>query len=336
MFSFLRKKSKSPESNEPTCSEAVTPATPESGFFQRLRHGLAKTRKQFTEGLASLFLGKKEIDANLLEALQTQLLLADVGIETTEQIIKQLTQQVERKNLNDPEALLIALSEQLCSILEPCEKPLELIDKPTVLLMVGVNGAGKTTTIGKLAKLFQAQNHQVILAAGDTFRAAAIEQLQQWGQKIQVPVIAQQSGADSASVIFDAYQAAKSRHADVLLADSAGRLHTKGHLMQELQKIKRVLQKQDPKTPQEVILILDATTGQNALRQAEQFHQDIGLTGLIVTKLDGTAKGGILFALAHRLKLPIYYLGLGESADDLRPFTAKGFVDALLSDDHNE
>lgn len=300
-------------------------------FINRLREGLRRTRDRLTEGVASLFWGKKAIDADMLDELETRLLTADVGVEATQAIIRDLTARVARKQLGDSEALLQALKENLIHLLKPCEKPLEISEaKPFVLMMVGVNGAGKTTTIGKLACVLKNSGKKVMLAAGDTFRAAAIEQLQVWGERNQIPVIAQQSGADSASVIFDAIQAAQARQFDVLIADTAGRLHTKDNLMEELKKVKRVMSKLDPSAPHEVMLVLDAGIGQNALNQVEKFHEDVGVTGLVLTKLDGTAKGGIIFAIAKKMAIPIRYIGVGESIDDLQPFKAEEFVEALL------
>jgi fused signal recognition particle receptor len=268
-----------------------------------------------------------------MEELETILLTADVGVTTTARIMADLTTRVKRKSLSDPQALLQALKAELRAILLAADSPVRqpAPGRPQVVLMVGVNGAGKTTTIGKLAKRLQEEGNTVILAAGDTFRAAAVEQLQAWGERNRVTVVAQQSGADSASVIFDALQAATAREADVLIADTAGRLHTKANLMEELAKVARVLKKIDPEAPHEVMLVVDATTGQNALNQALHFHQAIGLTGITLTKLDGTAKGGILFAIADRLKVPIRFIGVGETIDDLRPFNADEFLDALLS-----
>lgn len=300
------------------------------GWFGRLNESLKRTRTRFTEGLATLVLGKKEIDAELLEKLETTLLSADAGVEATQSILAQLTQQVTRKELTNPESLLTALQQQLLAILMPCQQPLTLTATPFIILTVGVNGVGKTTTIAKLAHFYQKQGKKVMLAAGDTFRAAAIEQLQTWGERNQVPVIAQHSGADSASVIFDAVQSAIAKNIDVLIADTAGRLHTQSHLMAELQKIKRVMSKLNPAAPHETLLILDAGTGQNALNQAQQFAEAIGLTGIALTKLDGTAKGGIIFAIAKNLGLPIRFIGIGEDMDDLKPFNAEEFVDALF------
>jgi fused signal recognition particle receptor len=302
------------------------------GFFARIKQGLARTTSQFAEGLGNLFLGKKAIDDELLEDLETQLLVADVGIEATSVIIEDLTARVARKQLDDSDALFAALQENLRNLLLPVEKPLVIPadKKPFVILVIGVNGAGKTTTIGKLAHRFLNEGKSVMLAAGDTFRAAAVEQLQVWGERNKVPVIAQHTGADSASVIFDALNAARARQVDVLIADTAGRLHNKSHLMDELSKVKRVLAKIDPESPHETLLVLDAGTGQNAVNQCDQFHQSLGVTGLALTKLDGTAKGGIIFALSQKHKIPVRFIGVGETLDDLQPFAARPFVDALF------
>jgi fused signal recognition particle receptor len=299
----------------------------------RLKAGLARTRAGLTERLASLVLGRRAIDEDLLEELEALLLTADLGVEATRDIISRLTAQVARRELGDADALYRALREDMLDILRPVARPLEIPgdrSEPFVVLVVGVNGTGKTTTIGKLARRLRAEDRTVMLAAGDTFRAAAIEQLQAWGDRAQVPVIAQQPGADSASVVFDALQAARARQADVLLADTAGRLHTRENLMEELKKVRRVLGKLDPSAPHEVLLVLDAGTGQNALAQARHFRSAVQVTGLALTKLDGTAKGGIVFAIARELGLPIRFIGVGEGADDLRPFEAEAFVDALL------
>ncbi|NVN57256.1 signal recognition particle-docking protein FtsY [bacterium Scap17] len=307
---------------------------PRRGFFARIKAGLGKTRANLTEGVASLFLGKKQIDDELMEDLETQLLMADVGIEATTEIIDNLTARISRKELKEPQALYEALQEELRLMLAPVAKDLELPAKgsgPFVILMIGVNGVGKTTTIGKLAKRYQSQGRSVMLAAGDTFRAAAVEQLKVWGERNKVPVIAQHTGADSASVIYDALEAAKARNVDILIADTAGRLHNKGHLMEELKKVQRVMAKLDVSAPHEVMLVLDAGTGQNALSQASTFHEAVNITGLTLTKLDGTAKGGIIFALAKQLNLPIRYIGVGEGVDDLRPFAADDFVSALFA-----
>src|SRR5690606_15874003 len=304
------------------------------GFFARLRAGLAKTSASIGEGMASLFLGKKAIDDDLLDELETRLLTADVGVEATNAIIQNLTKRVARKELADSDALYQALQDELAAILRPVEQPLviERGRKPYVILVVGVNGAGKTTTIGKLAKKLQDEGKKVMLAAGDTFRAAAVEQLQVWGERNQIPVIAQHTGADSASVIFDAVQAAQARGIDVLIADTAGRLHTKDNLMEELKKVRRVIGKLDETAPHEVLLVLDAGTGQNAINQTKQFNQAVALTGLALTKLDGTAKGGVIFALAKQFGLPIRYIGVGEGIDDLRTFVAEDFVQALFAE----
>ncbi|WP_025112093.1 signal recognition particle-docking protein FtsY [Pseudomonas sp. H1h] len=305
-----------------------------AGFFARLKQGLSKTSASIGEGMASLFLGRKTIDDDLLDDLETRLLTADVGVEATTQIIQRLTQKVARKELADAEALYKSLQAELAAMLKPVEQPLKIAsqNKPFVILVVGVNGAGKTTTIGKLAKKLQLEGKKVMLAAGDTFRAAAVEQLQVWGERNKIPVIAQHTGADSASVIFDAVQAAKARGIDVLIADTAGRLHTKDNLMEELKKVRRVIGKLDADAPHEVLLVLDAGTGQNAINQAKQFNQTVELTGLALTKLDGTAKGGVIFALAKQFGLPIRYIGVGEGIDDLRTFEAEPFVQALFAE----
>ena len=303
-----------------------------ASFFDRLKQGLSKTSASIGEGMASLFLGKKAIDDDLLEEIETRLLTADVGVEATSAIIQSLTQKVARKQLTDSDALYKALQDELAALLKPVEQPLRIdpSKEPYVILVVGVNGAGKTTTIGKLASRLQAEGKKVMLAAGDTFRAAAVEQLQVWGERNRIPVIAQHTGADSASVIFDAVQAAKARGIDVLIADTAGRLHTKDNLMDELKKVRRVIGKLDDSAPHEVLLVLDAGTGQNAINQAKQFNQTVNLTGLALTKLDGTAKGGVIFALAKQFALPIRYIGVGEGIDDLRTFEAEAFVQALF------
>ncbi|RFQ27828.1 signal recognition particle-docking protein FtsY, partial [Pseudomonas sp. ATCC 13867] len=302
------------------------------GFFARLKQGLSKTSASLGEGMASLFLGKKAIDDDLLDEIETRLLTADVGVEATTTIVQNLTKRVARKELADSEALYKALQEELAGLLRPVEQPLTIAaDKqPYVILVVGVNGVGKTTTIGKLAKKLQQDGKKVMLAAGDTFRAAAVEQLQVWGERNNIAVIAQHTGADSASVIFDAVQAAKARGVDVLIADTAGRLHTKDNLMEELKKVRRVIGKLDQTAPHEVLLVLDAGTGQNAINQAKQFNNAVELTGLALTKLDGTAKGGVIFALAKQFGLPIRYIGVGEGIDDLRTFEADAFVRALF------
>lgn len=313
--------------------EPVAAAPAKKGFFGRLKERLSRTSNHITEGVTSLVMGKKAIDADVLEELETQLLTADVGVEATTEIIDDLTGRMKRKQLGDVEALFDALREDMLKILTPVSQPLQLdaAHKPYVILMVGINGAGKTTTIGKLAKRFQNEGKSVLLAAGDTFRAAAVEQLQTWGERNNVPVVAQQRSADPASVAFDAVQAAKARNVDVLIIDTAGRLHTQTNLMEELKKIKRVMAKLDETAPHEVLLVLDASIGQNALIQAEQFNKAVGVTGLTLTKLDGTAKGGVIFAIAKRLGIPVRLIGVGEGIDDLRDFEAAEFVDALVA-----
>lgn len=333
-----KKKPEDSKSNEALEGKSIGSATvddqDEAGIFARLKNGLSRTRSKISDGLAEIVLGEKTIDLNLLEEIESQLLSADIGIDATDQIIDNLKKQLGRKQLADPEQFMTALRQELTDILEPVDVPLivQSQSKPFVILMVGVNGVGKTTSIGKLAKLYQSQGLNVMLAAGDTFRAAAVEQLQVWGERNSVPVVAQATGADSASVIFDAYQSAKAKNVDVLIADTAGRLHTKDNLMNELEKIVRVLKKQDERLPDEVLLVLDATTGQNAVNQAESFHKTTTLSGIALTKLDGTAKGGVVFALAKKLSLPIRFIGVGEKIDDLRPFNAKDYVDALFSE----
>lgn len=322
MFGFGKK------NKEKTTEETVE----KTGLFQRLKAGLSRTRATLSDGLADLLLGKKQIDDDLLEELETLLLTADVGVDTTQAIINDLTERVKRKELSDPQALSGILQEHLSGILKAIDKPVVQPSEgnPQVILMVGINGAGKTTTIGKLAKRLQEEGQKVMLAAGDTFRAAAVEQLQTWGERNDIPVIAQSTGSDAASVIFDGLQAAKARNMDVLIADTAGRLHTKDNLMDELSKIARVMKKLDPEAPHEVMLVVDAGTGQNALNQAEQFHRAVGLTGITLTKLDGTAKGGIIFAIADRLSVPIRFIGVGEGIEDLRAFESQDFVKALF------
>ncbi|BFM04962.1 signal recognition particle-docking protein FtsY [Halioxenophilus aromaticivorans] len=323
--------SEPPAQPEPTVSPVAEKPT-KLGFFQRIKQGLSRTSSNLSNGLATLLLGKKEIDEELLEEIETLLLTADIGIEATSEIIDELTASIERKQLTDGDAVYLALQRHLSQILQPVEQRLQIdsAKQPYVILVVGVNGVGKTTTIGKLAKHLQNDGKKVVLAAGDTFRAAAVEQLQVWGERNSVPVIAQHTGADSASVIFDALQAAKSRGADVVIADTAGRLHNKSNLMDELSKVKRVMAKIDDSAPHEVLLVLDAGTGQNAINQAEQFNDAVGVSGLVLTKLDGTARGGIIFALSKRFKIPVRFIGVGETADDLQPFAADAFIDALF------
>lgn len=306
----------------------------EGGFWSRMRKGLGKTREGLGKGLADLLVGAKEIDDEIFDEIETQLLIADVGVEATDIIIQSLTDKVGRKELVDADALFAALKEELRALLTQVDEPFQLPTdvSPYVILVVGVNGVGKTTTIGKLAMRLRRTGKSVLLAAGDTFRAAAVEQLQVWGKRNGISVIAQPSGSDSASVIYDGVQAAKARGVDVLIADTAGRLHTRTNLMEELTKVTRVMKKQIPDAPHEVLLVLDAGTGQNAINQALEFREAVGVTGLVLTKLDGTAKGGILFALAQRIGLPIRFIGVGEQLEDLRPFDADTFVNALFDD----
>jgi fused signal recognition particle receptor len=324
------------EAEQARQAELAQVATPEAelqkvGLFARLKRSLVKTRQNLGDGFIGLFRGKK-IDDDLFEELEEQLLIADVGVETTRKIISNLTIQATRKQLKDAEALSALLKQEMATILQKVDKPLDIESaKPFVILMVGVNGVGKTTTIGKLARQFQNQGKSVMLAAGDTFRAAAVEQLQVWGERNAIPVVAQHTGADSASVIFDALQAAKSRGVDVLIADTAGRLQNKSHLMDELKKITRVMQKIDAEAPHEVMLTLDASTGQNAVSQAKLFNEAVGLTGIALTKLDGTAKGGVIFSIADQFGIPIRYIGVGEQIEDLRPFKSEDFIEALFS-----
>jgi fused signal recognition particle receptor len=317
---------------EPEPAAPAPEPEPQVSVFERIKKGLGKTRASLTGGLADLFSVGKKIDEDLLEEIETTLLMADVGVTATSEIIESLTDKLERNQLKDGEALRKALREQLHGLLKDVTRPLEIDTacKPYVILMVGVNGVGKTTTIGKLTKKFQAEGKSVMLAAGDTFRAAAVEQLQVWGERNDVPVVAQETGADSASVIFDAIQSAQSRGTDVVIADTAGRLQNKDNLMNELEKVVRVMKKLDDSAPHEVMLVLDAGTGQNALSQAQVFQQAVGVSGITLTKLDGTAKGGIVFAIARQLQLPIRFIGVGEQAEDLRSFDAETFVDALF------
>lgn len=313
-----------PDKAEQTPTEKV-------GFFGKLKRSLSRTKESIGSGIADLFRGKT-IDDDLFEELETQLLVADLGMNTTVKLIEQLTETANRKQLKNGEALYELLKQQMSAILDKVESPLTLesADGPFVMLMVGVNGVGKTTTIGKMAKQFERQGKKVMLAAGDTFRAAAVEQLQVWGERNNIPVVAQQTGSDSASVIFDAYQSAKAKNIDVLIADTAGRLQNKDHLMEELKKVVRVMKKISPEAPHEIMLTLDASTGQNAVSQTKLFHEAVGLTGISLTKLDGTAKGGVIFAIADEFNIPIRYIGIGEGIDDLRPFNGQDFVDALF------
>ncbi len=343
MFGFgKKKKTEDAPDNTPeisTSDASISDKVSESetkpekkGFFSRLKSGLSRTRTNLTEGLTSLIRGSKTIDDDLLEELETLLLTSDVGIEATQEIIDNLTERLARKELSDGDTLFNALHEDMIKLLEPSNRPL-VIDEtkaPYVILMVGINGVGKTTTIGKLAQKYQQEGKSVMLAAGDTFRAAAVEQLQSWGRRNNIPVISQKNGSDSAAVIFDALQAAKARNVDILIADTAGRLHTQTNLMEELKKIRRVMGKVDIETPHEVMLVLDAGTGQNALTQAQQFDEAVGVSGITLTKLDGTAKGGIIFAIAKRMGIPVRFIGIGEGIDDLREFNADDYVSALL------
>lgn len=312
----------------------------EAGFWQKLKSGLGKTRSQLAEGVGNLLLGEREIDASVLEELETSLLLTDVGVDATASIMDALSQSAKRKELNNTAALHQALGTLLKARLQPLQKPftVDTERRPFVVFFVGVNGAGKTTTIGKLAKILQSQGLSVLLAAGDTFRAAAVEQLQAWGERNDVAVISQRQGADSASVVYDGVQAAKARGVDVVLADTAGRLQAKINLMEELKKIRRVVARLDATAPHEVLLVLDAGVGQNALSQVREFDAAIDVSGFVITKLDGSAKAGVIFAIAEQLRRaqqdkPVYFVGVGEALDDLRPFDAIEFVDALLAVD---
>lgn len=326
LFSF-RKNKKVPASEEPQQT------APQENLVQKL----GKTRSRLSKGLMGFFGANNNIDDNLMEELENQLIMADVGIQATQRIMKALTDKVTRSQLNDVDALKTALQQELLDIAKTVERPLEIpeSDSPFVILVIGVNGSGKTTTIGKLAKQLQDGGKSVMLAAGDTFRAAAVEQLQAWGERNNVPVISQGSGADSASVIYDAFSSAKAKGIDVLIADTAGRLHTQSGLMEELKKVKRVLSKIDLAAPQETMIVLDGGTGQNALSQAEEFHDALGVTGITLTKLDGTAKGGIIFSIAEQLRIPLRFIGVGEQVADLRVFDAEDFVNALLKPDQD-
>lgn len=305
------------------------------GIFARFKQGLKKTKNGLGDGLANLLLGKKEIDAELLDDLEALLISADIGMAATNNILDDLKTNLKRRDLGDSDTVFDHLRKYLKSLLLKRQKEIvvDASKKPYVILMVGVNGAGKTTTIGKLAKKFKDQGKKVMLAAGDTFRAAAVEQLQEWGARNSIPVIAQHTGADSASVIFDAMQAAQSRGIDILIADTAGRLHTQNNLMEELKKVKRVVKKIDDTAPHEIMLVLDASIGQNALNQAQQFHNAVAVSGITITKLDGTARGGMLFAIADALDIPFRFIGIGEGIDDLREFDANLFVDAIFEND---
>lgn len=338
---LFKRKNKDPDGAEspeasPSLDEMTEPALPAEqpekiGFYGRLKTGLSRTGSQLASGLGDLFLGKKAIDQELLDALEEHLIMADVGMAATARIVSDITDRVSRRELSDGDAVMAATKGALNAIISPCERPMDTASAtPYVILVVGVNGAGKTTTIGKLAHRFKAEGKRVMLAAGDTFRAAAVEQLQAWGERNDVPVIAQHTGADSASVLFDAVQSAKAKGVDILIADTAGRLQNKAHLMDELEKVVRVMRKIDPALPHETLLVLDAGTGQNAVSQAEQFDASVGVTGLVLTKLDGTARGGVIFAIAERLQRPIRFIGVGEGAEDLQPFVAGDFVTALF------
>ena len=340
-MNLFKRKNKDPNGGEPpeaasSTEEITEQASPvgqpeKSGFYGRLKTGLSRTGLQLASGLGDLFLGKKAIDQELLDALEEHLIMADVGMAATTRIVSDITDRVSRRELSDGDAVMGATKDALNAIISPCELPMDIASAtPYVILVVGVNGAGKTTTIGKLAHRFKAEGRRVMLAAGDTFRAAAVEQLQAWGERNEVPVVAQHTGADSASVLFDAVQSAKAKGVDILIADTAGRLQNKTHLMDELEKVVRVMRKIDPALPHETLLVLDAGTGQNAVSQAEQFDASVGVTGLVLTKLDGTARGGVIFAIAEKLQRPIRFIGVGEGAEDLQPFVARDFVAALF------
>lgn len=331
MFGFLKRKQNNTNPATPAEADLPAKAVPEENNPAELSQSLEKTKRTFSDGMADFFLGKKGIDSALLDELESRLLRADVGIDATTTIIEQLQNDISRKVIADADSLQAKLAEIMKSILSPCEQTMDTDSaRPFVILVVGINGAGKTTSIGKLAHFFQQQGKSVMLAAGDTFRAAAVEQLQEWGKRNNIPVVAQGTGADPASVIFDAVQSASSKNIDIIIADTAGRLHTQDNLMDELAKIKRVLAKIDATAPHETLIVMDAGFGQNALHQVQQFHNSIGLTGMAVTKLDGTAKGGILFSIAKTLELPVRFIGIGEGINDLKPFNAAEFVDALL------
>ena len=338
MFGFIKRKQKKDKVADKVSTETLplSDVTSAENDSTDLSKSLEKTKRSFSDGMADFFLGKKSIDEDILEELETRLLKADVGVDATTTIIDELQNAISRKVISDTDGLHLKLAQIMKTLLQPCEQSLSSViastesAKPFVILVVGINGAGKTTSIGKLAHHFKEQGQSVMLAAGDTFRAAAVEQLQEWGQRNNVPVITQGTGADPASVIFDAVESASSKNIDIVIADTAGRLHTQDNLMDELAKIKRVLSKLDAHAPHETLIVMDAGCGQNALHQVQQFHKSIGLTGLAVTKLDGTAKGGILFSIANTLNLPVRFIGVGEGIHDLRPFNASEFVDALL------
>lgn len=307
-------------------------------LFKKLKGGLSKTRQRLTDGLANVTLGKKQLDDELLEELETTLLSADMGLSVTQNLLDQLVDKLGRKALDDPNIIFNTLKAIMCEHLLEAEQPLQIDTqkKPYTLMMVGINGSGKTTTLGKLAYKLHKEGFSVAMSAGDTFRAAAIEQLQSWGERYNIPVIAQHSGSDSAAVTYDALQSSKAKQTHILLADTAGRLHTQSNLMEELKKIKRVMAKLDPNTPHETMLVIDASIGQNALQQARMFNEAVGIDSLCITKLDGTAKGGIVFAIVQELGLPIRYIGVGETVDDLQPFVAEDFVEALFADPYKE
>lgn len=320
---------KRPDSESSTNSEKKDVKT-KKGVFGRLKSGISKTSGRIIGGMETIFLGKREIDEELLEELEELFVTSDLGVSTTMKIIEEIRSDVSRKILKKPEDLKKALKEKLIKILDIENDLLKAENSPYVILVTGVNGAGKTTTIAKMTKMFQEQNMSVMIAAGDTFRAAAIEQLEIWGERLNTPVIRQQAGSDSAAVIYDAVLSAKSKGVDVVIADTAGRLHTKSNLMNELKKIKRVVQKEMPEAPHETLLVLDATSGQNAVSQAKTFQSEIGATGVVLTKLDGTAKGGVIVGIVDELQIPVKFIGFGEKMDDLKPFDAKEFVDALF------
>lgn len=306
-------------------------AEEKKGFFQRLKEGLFKTHQGMVSKIDQLVAGKRKIDDNLLEELEEILITSDIGVKTTQELLGQVTEKVQRRELEDADLLKKVLQEQMFHVLRQQEKPLDLSpSKPFVIMVIGVNGTGKTTTISKLAQKFKGEGKSVLLVAADTFRAAAIEQLEVWGQRVGCEVIKHQSGADPSAVVFDALKAGKARGVDIIIVDTAGRLHTKVNLMEELKKVKRIMARELPNSPHEILLVLDATTGQNAIAQAKMFDKELGVTGIVLTKLDGTAKGGILVGISDELKIPIRYIGIGEKVDDLREFSARDFVDALF------
>lgn len=319
------------EESEEDLDQLVEPAEKKAGFFRRLRERLQKTRSQFATRLDRIFLGRKTIDQDLLDELEEVLITSDLGVHTTQVLLSRITERIQRKELSDPEKLREQLRQEIGDILNVPAEPLDLRrEHPLVLMVIGVNGVGKTTTIGKLAAQYKRDGLNVMLAAGDTFRAAAIEQLTIWGERTDVPVVRQKSGSDPSAVAFDAMDAAMKRDVDVLIIDTAGRMHTKVNLMEELKKVQRVVTKKMPSAPHEIFLVLDASTGQNALSQARLFKNDIGLTGLVLTKLDGTAKGGVIVGICDELKVPVRYIGIGERMDDLRPFDPEEFTRALF------